>query len=424
MPQLQAKSRIMNNELQRTTTRKKKLLIGITSGIAAYKIPDLIQLLRHRGFDVSVIMTDHAARMIHPGEFIKSSRNPVHTTLYPEDFEYRKVLEKREVEHIKLADSAELFVIAPATANIIGKIAAGIADDLLTTTVLAFKGPVLLCPSMNVHMWNNPAVVENIVKLKKYGYLILNPDEGQLACGYTGMGRLKDVKRIALEIENLLDNAGRLSGKKILVTAGGTREPIDPVRFITNKGTGKMGAAIASQAKIRGADVLLLRAHTAVTPEVNVREKYFETGAELESLIKSYSVKYDYIFHTAAVSDFIPYGFKDEKIKSGHDFTLKLRPAEKILHKIKIWNPGMIVIGFKAVYKTKKAELIRMGMDKLRISGSDYIMVNDVGGKGIGFGSQENEVYVISPEGFEMKISKAEKSVVARKILDFVFRKS
>src|SRR3989338_10501358 len=243
--------------------KNKTIVIGITGGIAGYKIAGLIKLLK-------------------------------------KDHHYREIVERREVDHIKLAGRADLLVIAPATANTISKLAAGLADNLLTTLSLAVTCPVVLCPSMNIYMWENPQTRENLEKLQKRGFIIIPPDSGDLACGYTGVGRLRDIKEIAGTLENLLKKSKQLSGRKILVTAGATMEAIDSVRYITNRGSGKMGLAIAREAKRQGAEVLLLRSQNAVSDSF-VPEKTFSTARELNRLLEIYLPVHDIIFHSAAV---------------------------------------------------------------------------------------------------------------------------
>jgi len=433
---------------------KKTIVVGVSSGIAAYKVVDLVSLLRKKGFEVHVVMTTAATQMIDPSEFIKASRQKVYTTLYPPEFNYQEVLKKREVEHIKLADNSDLIVVAPATANIIAKIAHGVADDFLTTIILAISADkVLICPSMNVNMWYNSFVQENLGRLSKQGFHILHPDAGALACGYTGIGRLADIGKIEKEINHLLKIKDQLKGKKIIVTAGGTSEPIDAVRVITNRSSGKMGSAIAQECYIRGADVLLLKSQSAVetnklkdtsgvarrdSPDGGgIRIKTFETGKELSDLIKKHIKSYDIMFHVAAVSDFTAVILRsdsdsridsgqarmttDKKLDSRESMSLRLRPAPKILHQIKTWNPRIKLIGFKAVYKEKEKDLIKIGLDKLKESNSDFIIVNDVGREGIGFSVDDNEVYIISSKGLVVKIDKAPKIEVARKILDSIF---
>lgn len=400
---------------------KSTVIVGISSGIAAYKIIDLISLLKNNHFDVHVIMTENATKMIKPSGFEKISGNKVYFQLYPPVFKYQKVLKTRTIDHIRLASSADLLLIAPATANIIGKIAHGIADDLLTTTVLTTKAPILICPSMNTNMWTNPLVQENLGKLKSIGIHILPPSFGKLACGSEGVGRLPDVENIFHEIISLLHKNNKLQGKKIMVTAGGTVEPIDAVRMITNKSSGKMGVALAEECYRQGAEVILLRSCTSVVSHYPILQELFETAADLEKLIKKNVNNYNVLFHAAAVSDFVLERKTAEKIESVKPLTLNLNPAPKILHKIRSWNPKILLVGFKAVYQKKDKELIEIGLEKLKQSKSDYIIVNDVGREGVGFGVDDNEVYIISPKGLVAKVEKTSKNQVARQILKIVF---
>lgn len=400
---------------------KYTVVIGITSGIAAYKIVDLIKILKNKNIEVEIIITSSAEKMFGAEMFENASGKKVYKDLIPEGFDYQQVLKNREVEHIKLADSASLFVIAPATANLIAKVAVGIADDFLTTTLLAATAPVLVCPSMNVHMWTNPIIQENLEKLKCRGYSVMEPDSGELACGYKGIGRLAEPEKIAGEIFRILSDRGKLRGKKIIVTAGGTSEAIDAVRTITNRASGKMGAALAEECHQQGAEVLLIRSNTAVSSRFNLKEETFETAKDLENLIEKYSKSYDYLFHTAAVSDFVPEKKSDTKLDSGKSYSLKLNPAPKIISQIKKWNPKIKLIGFKAVFKLPEKDLIQAGRGKLKESHSDYIIVNDVGKEGVGFAVDTNEVYIISPKGLEVKIEKASKKEIAGKILDYIF---
>jgi phosphopantothenoylcysteine decarboxylase/phosphopantothenate--cysteine ligase len=410
----------------------KTIVIGISSGIAAYKIVDLIKILKtsskgrsafgRKNIEIEVIMTQTAVKMFGKKIFEDALGKKVYSDLISKDFDYKKVLQKREVEHIKLAGEASLFILAPATANIIGKVACGIANDLLTTTLLAVSSPVLICPSMNTKMWSNPLVQENINKLKQFGFFILQPDSGRLACGSIGVGRLPEPEIIAKELFYLLQKKNQLKGKKIIVTAGGTQEPIDAVRVITNRASGKMGAALAEECYLQGAEVLLLRSKNSVSSRFNVKEEIFETSKDLEGLIKNYAQKYDVIFHSAAVSDFIPENKLDEKLDSQKHIILRLYPAEKILHQIKSWNPKIKLIGFKAVFRLKEEELIKTGMKKLKDSHSDFVIVNDVGKEGIGFGVDTNEVYIISPKGLLAKVPKATKREIAQRILEYLFK--
>lgn len=399
---------------------KKTILIGITSGIAAYKILELIKLLKKEGLEVFIIMTEHAAKMVEMREFEEESGNKVFTNLFEKRFDYKKVLLKRKVDHIELADIADIMVIVPATANIVGKIASGIADDFLTTTTLAITAPVIICPSMNTNMWNNPIVQENIFKLKNLGYQIIGPTEGPLACGYEGKGRLEEVEVIKSEIMLQLNRTKSLEGKTVIVTAGGTIERIDEVRFITNKSSGKMGAAIADECFLRGANVLLLRAKTAVKPRYLIPEKTFETSDELFYIIKKKIKECDLIFHTAAVSDFYIHEEKKGKISSQNSHNLKLNPRQKIVDQMKKFSPKTKLIAFKAEYGLKESELIKKALVKLKESSADAIVANDVSKSDRGFQVDTNEVFIVLKNGNFEKIPLDSKRNIASKIVEYV----
>lgn len=406
----------------KTLSKKQSVIIGVSAGIAACKVPDLIKILRSYGLEIQVVMTESATKLIPSAIFEQSSGKRIITDIFPSGFDYREVLRKREVDHVKLSESVSLIIIIPATANIIAKIAHGIADDLLTTLVVGAGSPILICPSMNTRMWTNSIVQENILKLRKSGFNVIDPVSGALACGSIGMGRLADNSVIADKIMNILAESKKLQGQKILVTAGGTREAIDGVRFITNCGSGKMGAAIADECKQRGGEVMLLRSVNSVLPSTNVKEEIFKTSGDLENLIKKYVKDYDVLFHTAAVSDYIPEDKIENKLESRKPLILKLKPRSKILHQVKIWNPNISLIGFKAVYKKTEEEMIRIGIEKQKASNSDFIIVNDVGRDDIGFGTDDNEVYVISSIGFIKKINKSTKINIAQKLINIIFR--
>ena len=399
---------------------KKTVVLGITSGIAAYKSLELIKLLKQESLEVFVIMTKSASLMVSPTEFKKASGNSVAIELFKDRFDYKDILKSRKVEHIALADKADVMVICPATANIIGKIVYGIADDFLTTTVLAVTSPLIICPSMNVNMWNNPSVVENLARLKSQGIQIIEPTEGMLACGYEGKGRLENIDVIKQETMRQLNRGDSLAGKKIIVTAGGTREKIDEVRFITNKSSGKMGIAIAEECYLRGADVLLLRAENSVKPRYLIPEKSFVTAFELQKLVKEYAPKFDILFHVAAVSDFLPEKNVKGKISSKNSAALKLNPAPKIADQIKKFNPKIKLIAFKAEYGLTDKELIKVAQQKLKDCDADAIIANEVSKKDRGFEVDANEVIVALKDGKYKKIPLNTKRQIARSAIDFI----
>ena len=397
--------------------KQKTVVVGITSGIAAFKSLDLVDLLKKEGFVVSVVMTENAAKMIPTKKFEQVSGNKVYTELFEKDFDYTKVLKKRKVNHIELADLADIVVVAPATANILAKLAYGIADDFLTTMILATTVPVLVFPSMNVHMWENPAVQSNITALKNRGFLIFGPDEGNLACGYRGKGRLPDVKVIKQEIVTVLEKRALLKGKKILITAGGTQESIDDVRFIANKSSGKMGVAIAEECFRQGADVLLLRSITSVEPGFDIPYKTFSSSKDLEVLVKENVKTYDVIFHAAAVSDFQVRNKFKGKISSEKKITLELIPAKKIITSIKVLNPKIFLVAFKAEYGLKSSGVKKIGLDKIKESNADAVVVNEIGKKDRGFGVDTNEVFVVLSNGLIKKIPLSTKTNIAQKLI-------
>lgn len=397
----------------------KTITVAITGGIAGYKVKDLIMRLKDE-FNLEVIMTQAAVAMFPISDFEKILKKKIFTQLVEEGFDYHQVLTKKEVDHVKIADNTDLFIIAPATANIIAKLAHGIADDLLTTTLLCATSPVLLCPSMNIHMWENFIVQENISKLKSKGYYFLNPSKGELACGYKGVGRLADIKKITKEAKNILLKSRLLKGKKIIITAGATREYIDAVRVVTNKGSGKMGVALANECAGRGGNMLLLKSKTS--PRSNVAELIFESTTDLYHLLKKNIPKHDIIIHTASVSDFIPEKKAEGKIESRNNLSVKFHPSPKIISRIKNWNPNIILVGFKAVYKKNKSDIVKIGSRLLKVCHADYIVVNDVAIVGSGFESDFNEVTVITQNGKILFLPKAPKIEIASQIIDFIVK--
>ena len=399
---------------------KKNILIGVTGGIAAYKVLDLIKLLKNDKHEVFVIMTDSAMKMFSLSDFEKASGNKIPTDLFDKNFNYKEVLENREVEHIQLADKADVMIIIPATANIIGKIANGIADDFLTTTVLAMTSPIIICPSMNVNMWNNSIVQENLSKLKLTGYQIIYPVSGKLACGYEGVGKLENIKIIYSEILKQINRSNSLRGKKIIITAGGTTEKIDEVRSIANRSSGKMGIALAEECYLRGADILLFRAKNSVKPRYLIKENIFETTEDLYSLIKKNIKNTDIIFHVAAVSDFKVENYLKGKISSKKSLSLKLAPQIKIIDQIKKLSSRVVLIAFKAEYSLEEKELINKAYERLEESQADIIIANDISQNDRGFESDNNEVYIISADKSVIKIPYSSKQEIAKKIVESV----
>ncbi len=286
----------------------KNILLGVTSSIAIYKALDLISRLVKLGSTVNVIMTRNATQLVQPLTFRYISRNPVAVDTFDESIDWKP-------EHISLADNADIFIIAPATANIIAKLAHGIADDMLSTTALAVRCPVIIAPAMNCHMYNNPIVQENMEILKRRNFHFIEPEYGQLACGYEGRGRLAEPEKIVQEIQKLLEKKQDLLGKTILITAGPTREPFDPVRFISNRSSGKMGYAIAEVANSRGAKVILVSGPTALSPPVGVDIINVETAIQMHDEVIKYANQADIIIMASAVADYRPRTVSSQKLK-------------------------------------------------------------------------------------------------------------
>jgi phosphopantothenoylcysteine decarboxylase/phosphopantothenate--cysteine ligase len=412
----------------------KTIVIGVTSSIACYKVIDLVKKLKE--FNIEIIITKNAEKLINKKEFEKILKKKIHTNLFYKDWNYKDYLKREKSEHISLADMADLFVICPATANTIGKIANGIGDDLLTTSIMATNAPVLICPAMNCKMWENRIVQDNVSELKQQGYYFIKPEKGKLACGYKGVGRLANIEKIVKAIKELINKKNLLKSKKIIVTAGATIEEIDPIRVITNKSSGKMGIYIAEQAAKSGADVTLIRGKTELEPIGKIKDIKINSVNELLSKIKNNLTKNDIIIHAAAVSDFTIDKKINKKIKpiKNKPLILKFKKNKKIINEIKKTNKllnsknskglensknfqkKIKLIGFKAEYNINKKELINSAYSLLKRSKADFIVANDV--KDV-FGSEYNEVYIIN-KNKKIEHIKASKREIADKILDLI----
>ncbi|MCH8067100.1 MAG: bifunctional phosphopantothenoylcysteine decarboxylase/phosphopantothenate--cysteine ligase CoaBC [Nanoarchaeota archaeon] len=399
--------------------KNKNIVIGITGGIACYKTLDLIKKLKKIGSNVHVIMTESATKLVDIKDFEKASENPVQTDLFDPNINYKDYIKKnRPIKHISLADIADLFLICPATANIIGKVANGVADDLLSTSIMATNAAVLICPAMNVKMWKNPITQENVNKLRKFNYEFTEPEYGILACGYEGIGRLANLNKIVERIKIIIGRRNDLKGKKILVTAGATSEEIDPVRVITNKSSGKMGVYIAENAFLRGADVTLIRGMNAVEPQYPFKDIKIHSVKDLFNEIKKNIRDKDIMIHAAAVSDFTINNRAKGKIKSNENLHLELTPTTKIFENIKKIKKSIFLIGFKAEYRVSNKELIDRAYDLLKSAKADFVVANDVGKKNRGFDTETNEVYVVDKHKKIKHLKLADKRVIGNKILD------
>lgn len=365
----------------------KNILIGITGGIACYKICDLIRLLVKENFNVDVIMTESSQKFITPLTIQTLTGNPVYTDMF-------SLIWESKIGHISLAQKADLIVIAPATANIIGKIAGGICDDLLTTTICATKANVLFVPSMNINMWENPIVQENISKVKRF-YKVMEPEEGLLACGDYGKGKLPSVEDILEEIKlNLSDKI--LKGKKLLVTAGPTIEELDPVRYISNYSSGKMGYNIAKVAKRLGADVTLISGPVSISKPYGIKTIFIKSADDMYKEVMKDIKSYDIIIMSAAVADYKPLVRADKKIKkSSQELTIELIPNKDILSEIsKKRKKGSILVGFSA----ETDNLIDNAKKKFEKKNLDFIVANNVLEEGAGFGVDTNKAVIIGKD--------------------------
>lgn len=387
----------------------KEILLGVTGGIAAYKAVLLLRKLTKAGANVNVIMTENAKQFVGPLTFQTLSGNPVTSDLFT-------LFKSKEIGHVALADRADLLVIAPATANIIGKIANGIGDDFLSTMVMATRVPVLFAPSMNVNMFNSPIVQENIKKLKQHGYYFIDPEEGELACKAEGKGKLADIDNILEEICILLSPKD-FKGKKILVTAGPTIEDIDPVRYISNNSSGKMGYAIAKTAIRRGAEVLLISGPTSLKPPYKARFISVRSAQQMYEAIMDNFSQFDIIIKCAAVADYRPEKKALEKIKKTEkEITLKLVKNPDILKEIGKQKGNRIIVGFAA----ETENVVENARKKLIEKNIDLMVVNDVSNKEIAFQSDYNQCTLIFRNGNFIELPKAKKEEVADDILDAI----
>ena len=385
----------------------KNILLGVTGGIAAYKSLELVRLLTKQNAVVNVVMTEHAEKFIGRMSFQALSGNPV----LADTFDLASGV---EIKHISLPDDASLAVVAPATANFIGKVAHGIADDLLTTMMLAMTKPVLIAPSMNVHMYENRIVRDNIARLKQYGYHFIEPNEGWLACGYEGKGRLAEPDQIVEEIELLLTKKD-FQGRHILVSAGPTREYLDPIRFISNPSSGKMGYAIAKAARMRGAEVTLVSGKVNIRPPYGVHFIEVESAQEMFEKINSFFKKTDCIIMSSAVSDFTPSKTSPQKIKkTSEHLDISLDRTKDILSAVAKNKEDRIIVGFAA--ETENVE--QYAREKLRQKNMDMIVANNVTEKNSGFEADTNKVVIINRDGTAEDFPLMRKSDLADVILD------
>ena len=387
--------------------RGKNIVLGVTGGIAAYKACELVRALVKEGASVEVVMTQNAMEFVTPLTLQTLSGNKVATRPFDPVWE-------SEIGHISLADRADLVVIAPATASFVGKMATGIADSLLATLVLATLAPVIVCPAMNVNMYNNVAVQDNIRKLRDRGVSIVEPSEGFLACGWEGRGRLPETEDIMSEVELALTPKD-MAREKVLVTAGATREYIDPVRFISNPSSGKMGYALAEEAGMRGAEVVLISGKSPLPPPRGVTFVSVESADDMYAAVMKHLDWSTLVIKAAAVGDYAPGSKADGKIKkTGDELTLKLKRTRDILKEIGERKKQQIVVGFAA----ETEDLMANAAVKLREKNADMIVANNVGAPGAGFESDTNEVHLLFASGATEELPLAPKKEIAKIIFD------
>ncbi len=389
----------------------KNVVLGVSGGIAVYKVVEVASRLKKLGVETDVIMTENAARFVSPLTFRSITHRPVITDMFEEPDQW-------DIQHISLANKADLIVIAPATANIIGKIAGGIADDMLSTTVMASKAPVLLVPAMNFNMYANPVVQQNISKLKSLGYMFMEPEEGRMAEGSSGKGRLPEPAKIVEEICRLLEEGpcdNDLEGLSVLVTAGPTREPIDPVRYISNRSSGKMGYAVAGAAANRGANVRLVSGPVSIDCPKDVELVKVLTAEEMRrAVIDSYE-GYDIIIMVAAVADYKCADISDIKIKKKDDeMVIKLEKNPDILKELGGLKGDKLLVGSCA----ETNDLVENALGKIRSKNLDMIIANDVTMEGAGFEVDTNIIKIIKRDGTIRELPLMSKKAAADEILD------
>lgn len=401
-------------ESQFSMLRNKEIIVGICGGIAAYKTAELIRSLSRRGANVHVVMTKNAMQFVTPLTFQTLSGNPVIHEMF-------ELFRGSKIGHIALSDIADLLVISPATANIIGKIANGVADDFLTTMVMATTVPVFFVPSMNTKMWSSKMVQANMVKLREAGYELMEPASGDLACGTEGKGRLPGIEEIVERIEDIF-TAKDLRSERIMVTAGPTTEYIDPVRCITNRSSGKMGYAIAKMARRRGAQVMIVSGPTSLpVPRDDIMRVPVVTAVEMRDAVMKYYKDCTVIIKAAAVADFKCATENCQKIKKKGDVNrimLELEKNPDIIGELCRVKGDRVVVGFAA----ETENIVEHAVDKLKRKDLDLIIANDVSQQDIGFGSEQNEVTIIDRSGAARHVPRLSKDEIANIILDSVKR--
>ncbi len=389
--------------------QQRRILVAVCGSIAAFKTCELVRRLRKEGADVTVAMTEAATRFVGPTTFAAFTTRPVLLHQFPED-------PAAGVPHVDVAEGFEAVVVAPATADILGKAAHAIADDLVSTLLNIVECPVLFVPAMNFRMWRNPATQAAVARLREWDRVVLDPDEGELATLHTGVGRFPEIERILQELRALLDIPQLYAGKQVLVSAGPTREPIDPVRYISNRSSGRMGYALAAAARDMGAEVTLVSGPVELEPVPGCRKVSVTTAEEMLSALQLEAPASDYLFMAAAVADFRPTNPKTEKIRRGaKPASLALEPAPDVLKALSNDFQGITV-----AFSLQPDYDLAAAREKLQDKNADYIVVNSFGEPGAAFEGNTNHVWIVSAKGAEYEIPLAGKDKVAREILKFV----
>lgn len=386
--------------------RGKHIIVAVSAGIAAYKAIEVVSRLRKKGAEVKVVMTQNATHIASPLTFGEISGHPVALDMFEQVHQW-------DVEHIALATWADAYVVVPATANVIGKIYAGIADDMLTTTIMATTAPKYLCPAMNTEMYNNPITQRNLEGLRSLGYHIMDPAEGWLACGITGVGRLSEPEAIVDWLEAKMCSTNELEGTTILVTAGGTQESIDPVRYIGNRSSGKMGYAIAEQAVRMGAKVILVSAPTSLPIPSGVDFISVDSAVSMQEAVEARYNDVNVVIMAAAVSDFRVLHKAEQKIKKMESMTIELVKNPDILQGLGSKKNHQILVGFAA----ETEHVIKYGQDKVARKNLDMLVANDVSKSNAGFNVDTNEGYFLYPDKEPKEMPNMKKSELARHIL-------
>ena len=386
--------------------RGKHIIVAVSAGIAAYKAIEVVSRLRKKGAEVKVVMTQNATHIASPLTFGEISGHPVALDMFEQVHQW-------DVEHIALATWTDAYVVVPATANVIGKIYAGIADDMLTTTIMATKAPKYLCPAMNTEMYNNPITQRNLEGLRSLGYHIMDPAEGWLACGITGVGRLPEPEAIVDWLESKMCSTNELEGTTILVTAGGTQESIDPVRYIGNRSSGKMGYAIAEQAVRMGAKVILVSAPTSLPIPSGVDFISVDSAVSMQEAVEARYNDVNVVIMAAAVSDFRVLHKAEQKIKKMESMTIELVKNPDILQGLGSKKNHQILVGFAA----ETEHVIKYGQDKVARKNLDMLVANDVSKSNAGFNVDTNEGYFLYPDKEPKEMPNMKKSDLARHIL-------